>query len=179
MKNIICLIFALLITFSSYSQTKWKPVTYSISFNIKHVAGATANGKFSGLKAEIKLDPEKTDNATLTATIESATFNTGNNSRDKVLKGKEYFDVINHPLISMKSLKINHIKGDNYEGIFKLTIKSVTKEIPLKFTFLRTGSQGIFKTEFSINRLDYGIGEKSWMLSNEAYVSIIVNTIKE
>ena len=164
---------------STYCQTKWKPTTYSITFDIKHVAGANAKGKFSSLLADILIDPDNPDNATITATIDAATFYTGNNSRDKTLKNKEYFDVSKFPLISIKSITIKKINGDNYEGIFRLTIKSVTKDIPINFTMVRSGKHGVFKTKFNINRLDYGLGGKSWMLSNDATVSVFVNTINE
>ena len=177
--NFVAFLIFELLTLPSISQSRWKAVTYSVTFTIKHVAGVTAKGKFTGLKADILFDPKNTGSAIINATLEASTFQTGNNLRDKTVKGKEYLDVISYPLISMRSIKVMHKEGDNYEGVFRLTIKSVTKDIPIKFSFTRSEKQGVFKSEFTVNRLDYGIGSKSFMLSNEAVITILVNTVKE
>lgn len=179
MKIIKILPLVLLLTSFAFAQSKWKGTTYSVVFKIKHVAGSTADGKFSGLKSIISFDKENLANASISATLDANTFNTGNGSRDKTLKGEEYFNVQKFPLISMKSVRITSKGGDNYEGMFRLTIKDVTKEIPLKFTVVITGNKAVFASEFIINRLDYGVGDKSWMLSNDATVNILLNAEKE
>ena len=94
MKIIKSLILLICLNSWTLAQTKWKATTYNISFKIKHVAGATAEGKFSGLKCTINFDEELLGASDISATLDAATFNTGNGARDKTLKGEEYFNVM-------------------------------------------------------------------------------------
>jgi len=171
-------IFALLIILTSITISNgqnWKATSSSITFSIKHAMGSTANGTFGNLNSDINFNPSKLNEAKIVATIDAVTFNTGNTSRDKTLKGKEYFDVEKYPKITMNLLKVAAISASNFSGTFALTIKNTTKEITVPFTFTQNGTTALFKGEFTINRLDYKVGESSWLLGDDATVKITLN----
>jgi polyisoprenoid-binding protein YceI len=143
----------------------------SISFKIKN-AGMTTNGSFSGLESKIIFDPLKPDKSSITASVNSASVNTGNNTRDGHLRKTEYFDVSNHPKISLSSVKIEKTGPISFTGTFKLSIKGVTKEVKIPFLYMKTADKTEMKGSFSINRLDYNVGESSFTLSDDVTISL-------
>jgi polyisoprenoid-binding protein YceI len=78
----------------------------------------------------------------------------------------------------MRSTKIEKKDSKAYLGNFNLTIKETTKNIQVPFNFIEKGPGGEFKGEFKINRLDYKIGESSWLMDNEVIISIQLNVTR-
>src|SRR5688572_1832585 len=148
-----------------------------ITFKIKN-AGITVDGSFSDLQADIKFDPKYLDKSVLKASVGVASINTGIKKRDKDLQMRKYFNVEKYPRIKMISKKIQHIEKNKYKGTFDLTIKGVTKQIEIPFTYIGKEDEGTFSAEFTVNRRDFGVGSNSLILSDEATVSIEV-VVKE
>lgn len=177
MKKIIFLLS--LVTFMGQAQQTWKPVSAIISFKIKHSGGINANGSFKGFVGSVSFDKDKLAASSLRGTINATTIDTDNSVRDKVLRGEEYFDVAKYEKITMTSTKIEKGKGANdYVGTFQVTIKNVTKTVSFPFTFEENDAKGVLKGSFSLNRLDYGVGEKSMLLANTATISLLLNVQK-
>lgn len=175
---ILLTISTLTISFGINAQSL-KPTAATINFKIKHSFGATAEGSFKGFSGVINFDPTNLENASIKATIETKTMSTNIKLRDYTIRGKDYFDVEKYPRISMVTTKIEKtIKENEYMGYFNLTIKNVTKNIKFPFIFTQTNNKGTFTGNFSINRTDYGIGEKSVLLGNTTTIFITVNTQK-
>lgn len=149
----------------------------AITFQIKNL-GVNTGGSFSGFKGDIQFDPAHLESSSITATIETNTINTDNDSRDEHLKSDDYFDVAKYPKITMKSVSFKHKSGDNYAGTFNLTIKDKTNSIELPFTCTESGNTAVFKGSFKIKRSDYGIGGSFSVMSNEATIFIEVDTSK-
>ncbi len=64
----------------------------------------------------------------------------------------------------MTSKKIKHIEKNKYHGTFDLTIKGVTKQVEIPFTYTSKENEGTFSAEFTVNRRDFGVGSKSLIL---------------
>lgn len=155
----------------------WKPVTAAVTFKIKHSLGATAEGSFKGFAGSINFDPMNLASASIKATIDVKSINTGINLRDNTMRGDDYFDVEKYPRISMVSTKIEKTTKENeYIGYFNLTIKNVTKNIKIPFIFAQTNNKGTFTGSFAINRTEYKVGDKSALLGDTATIYITVNT---
>ncbi|MCC5945180.1 MAG: YceI family protein [Bernardetiaceae bacterium] len=162
----------LILGVAQHVQAQRQVSAYKINFAIKN-AGFTVNGTFKGLEADIKFDPEHLDKSSIKAQVEAQTIDTDNSMRDSHLRKADYFDIANYPQLSLKSKSIIQGQGkNNFNGVFDLTIKGKTKEItfPLRY---ETNKQGYtLKGSFAVNRLDFGVGEKSWILSNEVKISL-------
>ena len=77
--------------------------------------------------------------------------------------------------MTLKSTLIKHRSGNNYTSdSLTLTIKGKTKLIDIPFTCTQAGNVTAFKGSFKINRLDYGIGSTSLVLSDEVSISVDV-----
>ncbi len=174
--------FALLLTTFNLtnlpaSPTEWKVTSSSITFKIKN-AGLTVNGSFSGLTADIKLDAATYALGYIEASVDVSTINTGIDLRDRDLKKENYFNVAKYSKISMKSTLIGKEKDGTYRGYFKLTIKGVTKDVVMPFSYNESSSTAVFKGSFKINRRDYTVGGNSWILSDDVTINITVNVTK-
>jgi polyisoprenoid-binding protein YceI len=87
------------------------------------------------------------------------------------LKKADYFDVENHPTIKIRSNVITKTKV-GFESRCSITIKGVTKEIVIPFMFNQIKNQAVFTGTCSLNRLDFGLGEKSIILSDTVEIDI-------
>lgn len=141
-----------------------------ISFRIKN-AGFWVDGSLADLKVEGVFDPDKPSNSNLGATVSVATMETGIRKRDEHLMREDYFDQANHPNISLASTSIQK-KGEQF--IFKgsLTIKGTTKSIEFPFTVQPKGNGMALKGSFSLDRIDYGVGSKSWILGRRVEIEL-------
>ena len=140
--------------------------------------GINTGGSFSGLKADIKFDPEHLDASTIEASIDTKTINTDNETRDHHLKSNSYFDAEKYPEITMKSISFKHKSGDSYTGVFNLTIKDKTNQSEVPFTYSENGNTALFKGTLKIKRTDYGVGGRSLVMSNDVTITINVDTSK-
>ena len=147
-----------------------------VKFSIKNF-GLNVSGSFTGLQGTIHFDAANPAAASFTVSVDAATVNTSNSSRDKHLKKEEYFDVANHTKLTFVSSKITGSAGSyTVEGI--LTIKGTAKKISFPFTATPNSAGCRFAAQFRINRRDFKVGGSSWVLSDELTVVLNVSATK-
>ncbi|HYV92114.1 MAG TPA: YceI family protein [Chitinophagales bacterium] len=141
-----------------------------VNFTIKNF-GNDVHGSLGGLKSTIHFDEKNLKASSFEASVKVNTINTGSEKRDRDLMHPKYFDGANYPEITFKSDNIVS-SGKAYKTIGTLTIKgkSLRKEIP--FTFEEKGNSGIFKSEFILQRLDYGVGGEGPIMGKDVTVSL-------
>jgi polyisoprenoid-binding protein YceI len=177
MKTILIFVFCVSISGYGICQT-WRPTSADIGFKIK-MLGVTVEGKFKGLSATIHFDPNTPTSSSIVASVDAATIDTDNSLRNRHLREKEdFFEVTKYPKILLKSTKIVKT-ASGYMGYFDMTIKSITKEVKMPFTFSETNNKATFVGNVNINRRDWAIGGNTLGMSNDVAISIIVNTIQQ
>jgi polyisoprenoid-binding protein YceI len=177
MKKIALLFIITLSACSGFSQVKTSISRSTISFHIKNM-GISVDGTISGLQADIKFIPADLLTSTIEASVETKTINTDSDSRDEHIKNADFFDIAHYPKIILKSVSFKHKNGKNYLGMFNLTIKDKTKLVEIPFSYDETGNTAKFEGSFKLNRLDFGVGDSSLILSNEVVVNIEAETGK-
>lgn len=177
MKKLLILLLIQISAVAAFAQTKHTVTASTVSYQIKNL-GFNTNGTFGGLKADIVFDKDHLDASSISATIDTKTVNSDNDMRDNHLKSADYFDVEHYPTISIKSVSLKSRGGNKFTGVFNLTIKSTTRQVEVPFTCTDNGSAATFSGSFKINRLDFGIGNKSMTLANEATLTISIQTTK-
>jgi polyisoprenoid-binding protein YceI len=171
-------LFSLICNFLFSQNTEWLVSSSKITFKIKN-AGFTVDGDLSGLKAKINFDAAKSYSNSIEATVIAKTINTGNSLRNGHLRKEDYFGVDKFPIISIAGATFAKQADGSFKGYFKITIKNITKDAVIPFTFSEKDGNANFKGTFTINRLDYGVGESSMILSNNVTVTMDVNVIKK
>lgn len=171
MKRYLLFLSVLFFSFSGFAQSVI--TSSSVNFTARNL-GISVDGTIGGLKANIQFKPDNLQTSNVDASVDANTLNTDNSSRDEHLRGVDFFDVAHYPEITLKSISFKHRGGDKYLGKFNLTIKNKTRQIDIPFTFTESNGTQIFKGNLKINRLDYGVGDSSLILSNDISISIAV-----
>jgi polyisoprenoid-binding protein YceI len=160
----------------SFCQKKILLEPAPVHFIIKN-AGLKVNGSMSGLNGFIMIDLQNSSLYKIEGTIDPSTIQTGIALRDKHLKKADYFNVAESAKIFMTSTHIKKRSNRKYVGNFDLTIKGIKKSVAIPFTLLSTDNVYLLKGEFSINRLDFNLGERSIVLSDDVTVKIEFKTV--
>lgn len=85
--------------------------------------GSAFNGRFERWRIDVSLDTEAVSEASIDATIETASATDGVAMHDRTLREKEWFDVADHPLATFESRAIRPLEADRYAVDGVLTIK--------------------------------------------------------
>jgi polyisoprenoid-binding protein YceI len=144
----------------------------AVTFTISNF-GKEVQGSIGGLEGAIFFDEKDLKNSTFDTRVKVKTIDTGISKRDKDLMNEKYFDESKFPEITFKSDKIER-SGKDFSASGNLTIKGKTLPIQMPFTFERKESSGIFKSQFTIKRLDYGIGGTGPIMGKDVNVNLIV-----
>lgn len=158
---------------------KLKPVDDGsrVHFVIKNF-GISTGGDFKGLDGVIVFDPVKLKQSFFNVTVISNTVDTDNERRDSNLEDPEYFDAAGHPEIRIVSTKIDRTNKTS-EGYYYFTgnliIKGISQSIKFPFLAEKTDSGYRFTGDFSINRLNFKVGESSAVLGDNVDISLKVN----
>jgi len=168
-------LFFLPLTFLAFTVPTWKikSETSEVKFKIKNM-GQWVDGTVGGLTGTIHFDPNNLAGSTITGSVDVNTINTGNSGRDKHLKNEDFFDAPNHPKMTMTSKSIKK-EGTSYSMEASLTVRNTTKTVNIPFTFDAVdGSKGLFKSEFEIDRVEYGVGENGAVMGNTVKITLFV-----
>ncbi|MFO7931354.1 MAG: YceI family protein [Desulfosalsimonas sp.] len=188
---IFCLV--LCITGLSYAQAEeWKidENHSSIYFDVDHTF-VTVRGLFDDYSGSVVFDPDDKDAGSIDFTVKVDSIDTNITKRDNHLRSDDFFDARKYPEMSFSSTEISHVKDDQYKVKGELTIKSVTKEVEVPFRFLGMGDNPLeegqevagFEAEFTINRLDYNVGNgkfaKMGVVGKEVNILVALEILRD
>jgi polyisoprenoid-binding protein YceI len=128
----------------------------SIKFNVK--ASVAIDGTFEKWDSTLTFTSPDVSTGALDVKIQADSVNTGSGMKDGKLKGKDFFDAKNDPLITFKSTKVEQTGPDSFDLLGDFTIRGVTK--PEKLTFTVTGrgtGAGAITGTMAFDRKDYGM----------------------
>lgn len=159
-----------------------------IAFVARHAMVTKVRGKFDEFDAKVVIDEENPANNSATATIKTASVNTGNADRDGHVRGEDFFNVEEFPEMTFTSTGFDATAG-TVTG--DLTLKGITKPVTLDvevfgveedpFGNVRAG----FEASTKINRKDFGVdfqaplGSGGVLVSEEIKIEIDGSGIKQ
>ena len=128
----------------------------SITFKVK--ASVAIQGTFDQWDATLTFTSPDVITGVLDVKIQAATVDTGSGLKDRTLKGEDFFDVNQNPLITFKSTKIVQSGPNTFEVDGDFTIRGVTKseKLTLAVSGKGTGSGEINGT-MAFDRKEYGM----------------------
>ena len=128
----------------------------SIKFNVK--ASVSIAGTFDKWDASVTLTSPQLTSAVLDVKIQADSVNTGSGFKDGKLKGKDFFDVKQDPLITFHSTKATQTGPDTVEFDGNFTIRGVTKPEKLIFTVAGKGTgSGSITGAMAFDRKEFGM----------------------
>ena len=162
----------------------------NIYFDIKHIF-STVRGKFDDFSGKLLIDTEKPEASSVNFEVAVKSVNTFIDQRDNHLRTGDFFDIEKYPFMKFKSTMVKHVEGNKYLMKGPFTIKDVTREIEIPFTFLGIKDNPMkqgelvagFEAKFSINRLDYHVGSGKYydmgMVDKDVHILITLELIKK
>lgn len=132
------------------------------TFQVRHLL-TKVRGHFTDLDGTITLDEQNPTQSEVHVTIQAASIDTNEPSRDTHLRSPDFFSTEQFPTLSFKSVSVTPNGGNAFVVNGDLTIHGVTRRIDVPVSFLGKandpwGNEKVgFETEFAINRKDYGL----------------------
>ncbi|HJS21892.1 MAG TPA: YceI family protein [Steroidobacteraceae bacterium] len=129
-------------------------------------SGGDFDGQFDKFTAKIVFADADLAGSQFDVAVDAASVNTQDDERDTALRGADLFDVERYPKARFVSTRFTRKSAGQYEVAGKLTIRDVTRDIVVPFSFA-TASEGgkptaTLKGSATLNRLDYGVGQGDW-----------------
>jgi polyisoprenoid-binding protein YceI len=132
------------------------PVESSVKFDVQ--ASVAIKGTFDKWDATLTFTSPDLSTGVLDIKIQAASVATGSGMKDGKLKGKDFFDVTQNPLITFKSTKIVQTGPDTFEVDGNFTIRGVSKPEKLTLTITGKGTgSGTVKGTMAFDRKNYGM----------------------
>jgi len=128
----------------------------SIKFSVK--ASVAIQGTFDQWDATLTFPSTDVTSAVLDIKIQAASVNTGSGMKDDKLRGKDFFDVKQAPLITFHSTKIVQTGPTTVEIPGTFTIRGVSRSETLSFNLIGKGTgNGEIKGIMAFDRKEYGM----------------------
>lgn len=160
------LIVAIAIHFAAlaaWAAAQWSmtPADSTLTF-IGKQAGAEFEGVFQKFNADIRFDPQDLATSRFDVTIDLASVNSRDSERDDIIRGPDLFAVKQFPTARYVADRFTVAGGAKYKATGKLTLRNVTREVPIDFTFETNKNGAWLKGTARIKRLDFGVGQGEW-----------------
>ncbi len=151
----------------------------TIGFVVRHLVVAKVRGRFSEFAGSLIIT-ENPLQSKVEATVQAASIDSNDESRDGHLRSPDFFDVEQFPQWSLVSTGIE-AAGSNYVLHTDLTIRGVTQSVDftLEFDGVATDPWGNVKAGFTaeaeVNRKDFGL---TWNVALEAGGFVVGDKVK-
>jgi polyisoprenoid-binding protein YceI len=152
-------------------------ITNSINWEISQdhsiqFSGTDAEGIFKTMTGNVEFDESNIESSKFSFSIDVNSINTGNGMQNKHAVSPKWFDASNYPSIKFESSKFSK-KDKEYLVTGILEIHGIKKEVTIPFSFTNNS----FTSQFSVNRLDFKVGDMKGMskkVSNEIKLNVTI-----
>ncbi len=145
------------------------PAKSSLEFSFTQ-AGAVNKGKFARFPVSFTFSPDAPTTGRLAVSIEVSSLDTGDKERDETLRGADLFAVAKYPQAQFLATQFAKT-ATGYEAIGKLTLRGVTHDARVPFTFRTASEAGVgvayMAGKTTLKRLDYGVGQGDWKATDQ------------
>jgi polyisoprenoid-binding protein YceI len=175
---------------------KIDPVHSSVVFSVTHV-GTNFYGRFNDVKGTVVFDKADPSKSSIELTIPVESVDMHNEKRDQDLKGPDFFNAKQFPVMTFKSTWITHrpltkiessgdkSSGDTYNVTGDFTLHGVTKPLTLE---IKKGGEakgmegeirGGGETRFAIKRSDHGMNFMQGPVGDEINIVVSLEGVKQ
>lgn len=136
-----------------------------VKFAVDHLGYSLVHGWFREFDAEIDLDPDAVERASVTFRIQAESVDTNWEGRDRYLRGPDFLDAEAHPVISFVSSRVRLVSADVADITGELTINGVARTETLRAHLNKFGPSALaggelvagFTVTGEIDRTAYGV----------------------
>lgn len=134
------------------------------------------DGGFGSWQADIRFDPAALAQSTVRVTIDMASVTAGDSDQQSALPENDWFAVATHPTATWTSTAFRHLGGDRYRADGTLSLRGVSRPLPLSFTLRIDKDVATMRGTASIDRTAFGVGQGEWASTADlpALVSLVI-----
>jgi polyisoprenoid-binding protein YceI len=141
-------------------------------------AGAEFKGVFHKFTAIVNFAPDALADARFDIEIDLNSLDTMDEDRDGAMRGADIFDVAHFPTAHYVTHSFVRT-ASGYTAVGALTLRGVTKEVPVDFQFAATTTGAKLSGGARLKRLDFGVGQGEWKstksVADEVNVAFALN----
>jgi polyisoprenoid-binding protein YceI len=94
--------------------------------------------------------------------------------RDTTIRSKDIFDVARNPTAHYVTKTITKTAA-GFSAVGSLTLRGVTKDVPIDFQFVPAGAGAKLTGSAKLNRLDFGVGQGDWKSTENVGDAVKIN----
>jgi len=110
-----------------------------VGFAVRHMMVSKTRGRFSDFAGTVEIAEDPLESS-VSVTIQTASIDTRDEQRDGHLRSGDFFDAEAWPTITYQSRSVRQAGKGEYVVDGDLTVKGVTRAVPLELTFEGGGS---------------------------------------
>ncbi len=132
------------------------PIHSDVSFTVRHLVVSKVRGFFRKFEGTV-VTGETPEQSSVTASIDMASIDTNQEQRNAHIRSADFFEVETYPTMTYQSTGVRR-DGDDWILDGELTLKGVTKQVPLKLEINGFGSDRLgISAKGEINRRDFNV----------------------
>ncbi|MBI2423552.1 MAG: YceI family protein [Candidatus Hydrogenedentes bacterium] len=155
-----------------------------VGYKIGHNQVSNSYGVFTGISGTVSVDEAEPLNSKVNIEVKADSVNSYNADRDEHLKGPDFFNAKQFPVITFASTSAKKISDTEYEITGDLTLLGTTKSVTAKVAYLGTGTgrdgEALLGLEAKLNikRSDFGMTYGIPMVGDEVELTIAIEATK-
>lgn len=157
------------------------PTHSAVEFAVKHMMISTVRGRFTEYAATITTPETDPTRSRAEVTIDVASIDTGEPSRDAHLKSADFFDVEGFPKLTFVSKRVQGDPEGTFKVIGDLTIRGTTREVVLDVEYQGEGRDPYgnekrgFVATTKVDRREFGL---LWNVALETGGLLVSNDVR-
>ena len=162
-----------------------EPSHTNVSFEVGHLGLTQTPGVFRKFESAVRFDDKDIEHSHVTLSIDAASVDTYESTRDAALRGPDWFDAAKYPKITFASSSVKQIDTSNFTIAGDLTVHG--KTVPVTFAahltnrivnpFLKVPAVGFVATAH-VDRTAFGMTQYLPVVSGDVTLKIQVELNK-
>jgi polyisoprenoid-binding protein YceI len=120
-----------------------------VGFAVRHMGVSKVRGRFSGVQGTLVVAEDPLQSS-VSVTIDAATIDTRDETRDNHVRTADFLDVANHPTITFESTSVEAAGKDAWKVSGDLTIRGTTRPVALD-----TSLEGVVQDPYGNHRVGF------------------------
>ncbi|MGA8482561.1 MAG: YceI family protein [Chthoniobacterales bacterium] len=162
------------------------PIHSFVLFKVTRLGAEYVYGRFTGgLSGMVSFDSAAPDKSAVALEVKTDTLDTGFAQRDKDIKGDDFLNVKQFPVVTFKSKSVQKVTDQQYTVTGDLTFHGVTKPLTVQANIIGQGKSmkgesltGV-EFHFTLKRSEYGVNYGLPGIGDDVDLTVAVGGVRK
>jgi polyisoprenoid-binding protein YceI len=162
------------------------PIHCFVLFKVTRFGAEYVYGRFTGgVSGMVSFDSAAPDKSAVAVEVKTDTLDTGFAQRDKDIKGPDFLNVKQFPVVTFKSNSVQKVSDQQYTVTGDLTFHGITKALTVQANIIGQGKgmKGELRTgaevHFTIKRSEYGVNYGLPGIGDDVELTVAVAAVRK